>query len=64
MYSENGKYPDCKQIKRVVEVRGLTKTQLLHKLQHSIMMNELGETLTDDKKDRCRDTNDPFCIYL
>ncbi|WP_046225877.1 hypothetical protein [Paenibacillus dauci] len=51
MYSENRNYPDCKQIKRIVEIGGLTKTQLLHKLQqHSIMMNELGKTLITDNK--------------
>ncbi|WP_342538404.1 MULTISPECIES: helicase [unclassified Sporosarcina] len=43
-------YPDCLSITRTVEVGGLTKSQLMQKMQqHSILMNELGEKLfTDD----------------
>jgi hypothetical protein len=39
-------YPDCPFINRIVEVGGLTKSQLIQKLQqNSIMMNKLGERL-------------------
>ncbi len=44
-------YPNCPTIIRTVEVGGLTKSQLLQKLQqHSILMNKLGETLFADHK--------------
>ncbi|MGE7690433.1 helicase [Lysinibacillus sp. NPDC097214] len=44
-------YPHCPFISRTVEVGGLTKSQLILKLQqYSILMNEYGERLfTDDK---------------
>lgn len=44
-------YPNCPIISRTVEVGGLTKLQLIKKLQnYSILMNEYGEwLLTDDK---------------
>ena len=42
-------YPDCLYITRTVEVGGLTKSQLMQKMQqHSILMNELGEMLFKD----------------
>jgi hypothetical protein len=41
-----GIYPDCPVISRTVEVGGLTKSQLLQKLQQaSIMLNVYGERL-------------------
>lgn len=44
-------YPDCPIIVRTVEVGGLTKSQLLQKLQHnSIMLNKFGEQLFSDDK--------------
>lgn len=44
-------YPDCSTITRTVEVGGLTKSQLLQKLQqHSILMNESGERLFADDR--------------
>ncbi|MEZ7171041.1 helicase [Sporosarcina sp. OR05] len=43
-------YPNCNAIVRVIQVGGLSKTQLLEKLQqHSIRINELGERLLADK---------------
>ncbi|MFJ7183911.1 helicase [Lysinibacillus xylanilyticus] len=44
-------YPFCPFITRTVEVGGLTKSQLVQKLQqYSILMNEYGKKLiTDDK---------------
>lgn len=44
-------YPDCPVITRTVEVGGLTKSQLMEKLQqHSILMNESAQRLfTNDK---------------
>jgi len=44
-------YPDCPTITRIVEVGGLTKSQLIQELKRcSILMNEYGERLlTDDK---------------
>jgi hypothetical protein len=52
MRIENEKlYPDCPIITRTVEVGGLTKSQLIQKLQqYSIMMNEYGERLLADDK--------------
>ncbi|MHC0036943.1 helicase [Pseudoneobacillus sp. C159] len=39
-------YPNCPIVTRIVEVGGLTKSQLIQKLQqYSIMMNEYGEKL-------------------
>lgn len=39
-------YPDCPMISRTVEVGGLTKSQLLQKLQQaSVMLNAYGERL-------------------
>ncbi|WP_249872682.1 helicase [Oceanobacillus saliphilus] len=44
-------YPDCPVITRTIEVGGLTKLQLIQKLQqHSILMNEYGERLLSDEK--------------
>ncbi|MGG5791473.1 helicase [Bacillus cereus] len=44
-------YPDCPIISRTVEVGGLTKSQLIQKLQqYSILMNEYGERLLADDK--------------
>ncbi|MEK4100048.1 helicase [Bacillus sp. FSL E2-0195] len=44
-------YPDCPIITRTVEVGGLTKSQLIQKLQqYSILMNEYGERLLADDK--------------
>lgn len=50
MSIENGKiYPDCLTITRIIEVGGLTKSQLIQKMQqHSIFMNEFGEKLFAD----------------
>ncbi len=44
-------YPNCPIITRIVEVGGLSKTDLIEKLkQNSILMNEYGKKLlTDDK---------------
>jgi hypothetical protein len=52
MLIENKKiYPDCEIITRTVEVGGLTKSQLIQKLQqYSIMMNDYGERLLADDK--------------
>jgi hypothetical protein len=52
MRIENEKiYPDCPIITRTVEVGGLTKAQLIQKLQqYSISMNEYGERLLADNK--------------
>lgn len=51
MHIENEKSLHCEMIKGEVEVGGLTKTQLIEKLQqNSILMNELGmELLADDR---------------
>lgn len=44
-------YPDCNAITRKIEVGGLTKTQLTHRLQqHSILINKFGETLLRDER--------------
>ena len=44
-------YPDCPIISRTVEVGGLTKSQLIQKLQQSsILLNEYGERLLADDK--------------
>lgn len=43
--------PDCPIINRIVEVGGLSKTELIQKLkQNSILMNEYGEKLLTDEK--------------
>ncbi|MEN1966707.1 helicase [Lentibacillus sp. N15] len=48
---EDNLYPDCPTIIRTVNVGGLTKSQLLRRLQQqSIFMNELGERLFADDK--------------
>ncbi|RDW17289.1 helicase [Oceanobacillus chungangensis] len=48
-YENRNLYPDCITITRTVEVGGLTKPQLIQKMQqHSIFMNELGEKLFAD----------------
>lgn len=50
-------YPDCPIISRTVEVGGLTKSQLIQKLQQSsILMNEYGERLLADDKFSTSDT--------
>lgn len=44
-------YPDCPVITRTIEVGGLTKRQLIQKLQeHSISINQYGEKLLSDGK--------------
>lgn len=44
-------YPDCRVITRTVDVGGLTKSQLFHKLQqYSILMNEYAERLLADER--------------
>jgi len=44
-------YPDCPVITRTIEVGGLTKFQLIQKLQqHSISLNEYGERLLSNDK--------------
>jgi hypothetical protein len=51
------KYPDCPIITRTVEVGGLTKSQLIQKLQqYSILMNEYAERLFADDKFTTSDT--------
>lgn len=50
-------YPNCPTIMRTVEVGGLTKLQLIQKLQQtSILINELGERLLADNKFTTSDT--------
>ncbi|MFD0824666.1 helicase [Neobacillus sp. M.A.Huq-85] len=50
-------YPDCPFITRTVEVGGLTKSQLIQKLQQdSILMNKYGERLFADDKFTTSDT--------
>ncbi|OIK09583.1 helicase [Bacillus sp. MUM 13] len=50
-------YPDCPTFIRTVKVGGLTKSQLLKKLQkHSILMNKFGEMLFADDKFTISDT--------
>ncbi|NIK77691.1 hypothetical protein FHS15_002827 [Paenibacillus castaneae] len=58
MRIENEKiYPNCEIITRTVEVGGLTKSQLIEKLQqYSILMNESGERLLADDKFTTSDT--------
>lgn len=58
MRFENEKiYPDCPFITRTVEVGGLTKSQLIQKLQqNSILINEYGERLLADDKFTTSDT--------
>lgn len=44
-------YPNCPNIIRTIKVGGLTKSQLLQKLQqHSILLNKFGEKLFADDK--------------
>lgn len=44
-------YPDCPVITKTIEFGGLTKWQLIQKLQeHSISMNQYGEKLLSDDK--------------
>lgn len=44
-------YPDCPAIIRKIDIGGLTKSQLIQKLQqHSIMMNEYANRLFADDK--------------
>lgn len=52
MRNQNEKtYPDCPIITRIVEIGGLSKTQLIQKLkQNSLLMNEYGEKLLSDEK--------------
>lgn len=50
-------YPDCPIVTRTIEVGGLTKLQLIQKLQqHSILINEYGERLLSDDKFTTSDT--------
>ncbi|WP_274364104.1 helicase [Paenibacillus thermotolerans] len=58
MRNGNGQiYPNCQVVERVVEVGGLTKSQLIEKLKHySILMNEAGERLLADDKFTTSDT--------
>lgn len=50
-------YPDCTTIRRTVEVGGLTKQQLIKRLQeYSILLNEYGEKLLTDEKFTTSDT--------
>ena len=58
MSNENERiYPNCPFISRTVEVGGLTKSQLIQKLQHySILINEYGERLLTDNKFTTSDT--------
>ncbi|WNF38400.1 helicase [Bacillaceae bacterium IKA-2] len=50
-------YPDCPIITRTIDVGGLTKLQLIKKLQqHAILMNEYGERLLSDQKFTTSDT--------
>ncbi|RLL48417.1 helicase [Oceanobacillus piezotolerans] len=45
------RYPNCPVITRTIEVGGLTKWQLIQKLQqHSILINDYGERLLSDEK--------------
>ncbi|MEO2259629.1 helicase [Paenibacillus amylolyticus] len=44
-------YPDCSVEIRIVNVGGLTKPQLIQKLdQHSILLNKYGEQLINDER--------------
>lgn len=44
-------YPDCPVITKTIEIGGLTKWELIQKLQqHSIAMNPYGEKLLSDDK--------------
>lgn len=50
-------YPDCPVIVRIVEVGGLTKSELIHKLrQQSVLMNEYAERLFADDRFTTSDT--------
>ncbi|MFP3489417.1 helicase, partial [Staphylococcus sp. SIMBA_130] len=56
-------YPDCTVITRTIEVGGLTKSQLIQKLQqHSIMMNEYGEKLLLNNKVTTSETK--YCLKI
>ncbi|WP_078427350.1 helicase [Alkalihalobacterium alkalinitrilicum] len=49
--SNEGTYPDCLNITRTVELGGLTKEQLIQKLQeYSILINEYGKRLLTNEK--------------
>ncbi|WP_427051623.1 helicase [Paenibacillus sp. TC-CSREp1] len=51
MPDQEGIYPHCPVKIRIVEVGGLTQTQLQHKLQQcSIQINEYGKTLLTSEK--------------
>lgn len=44
-------YPDCPVITKIIDIGGLTKFQLIQKLQqHSILLNEYGERLLSNDK--------------
>ncbi|QSO45827.1 helicase [Alicyclobacillus mengziensis] len=50
-------YPDCLVINRTVEIGGLTKSELIQKLQqYSVLMNESAERLFADDKFSTSDT--------
>ncbi|WP_409303925.1 helicase [Peribacillus sp. SCS-155] len=50
-------YPNCQVITRTIEVGGLTKSQLIQKLQqYSILINEYGDRLLTDDKFTTSDT--------
>ena len=56
-------YPDCTVITRTIEVGGLTKSQLIQKLQqHSIMMNGYGEKLLLNNKVTTSETK--YCLKI
>jgi len=49
-------YPDCPTVVRTIEIGGLTKSQLLQKLQqNSILINRFGERLFVDDKFKTSD---------
>ncbi|KQY94467.1 helicase [Paenibacillus sp. Root52] len=57
MRIENEKSFNGERLKRTVEVGGLTRTQLIQKLQqNTILMNELGKKLLADDKFRTSET--------
>ncbi|MUK90631.1 helicase [Ornithinibacillus sp. L9] len=50
-------YPNCPVVHRTLEVGGLTKSQLIQKLQqHAILMNKYGEMLLADGRFMTSDT--------
>lgn len=52
-----GIYPNCPVGTRIVEIGGLTKSQLIQKLQqYSILMNDYGERLLTDDRFTTSDT--------